>query len=406
MKEIKEKRELSFTDYLSVLYKWKKFLIINLLAVTVISTTISFLIPETFRATAKVILAPENSMGGLSSLMGGNSALSLGAKLFGVSSTNEDLILGLLESRSIIEKVVNKFNLYEYYEVEDRNFDKLMKMMGGDLVFDPNEYGLIEISVVNENPQLSADIANYFVELADSMNIELAVRSAKENRKFVEDRYNKNVRDLRTAEDSMYVFQKKYGIFAVPEQLEIAFKAAAEIEAELTKREVMLHMLKATSGKNSPQYIKLLSEVEIFRKKVSELKYSNKLSSISNILIPFKNMPDIVIAYYRLFREVEIQSKIMEFTLPMFEQAKVEEQKNMPTLLIIDKAVPAQLKYAPKKSVIILGALFLVSFFLIPFVFSSERAITREKQNNIIQEKQNNFAKRIIRLYKLKFEKG
>ncbi len=406
MKEIKEKRELSFTDYLSVLYKWKKFLIINLLAVTVISTTISFLIPETFRSTAKVILAPENSMGGLSSLMGGNSALSLGAKLFGVSSTNEDLILGLLESRSIIEKVVNKFNLYEYYEVEDRNFDKLMKMMGGDLVFDPNEYGLIEISVVNENPQLSADIANYFVELADSMNIELAVRSAKENRKFVEDRYNKNVRDLRTAEDSMYVFQKKYGIFAVPEQLEIAFKAAAEIEAELTKREVMLHMLKATSGKNSPQYIKLLSEVEIFRKKVSELKYSNKLSSISNILIPFKNMPDIVIAYYRLFREVEIQSKIMEFTLPMFEQAKVEEQKNMPTLLIIDKAVPAQLKYAPKKSVIILGALFLVSFFLIPFVFSSERAITREKQNNIIQEKQNNFAKRIIRLYKLKFEKG
>ncbi len=397
----------TLSDYLSVLYKWKKFIFINLSIVTIVATTISFLIPKTYKSTASMILAPQNAMGmsGLSGLLGGgNSAMSLGAKLFGVASTDEDLILGLLSSRTLVEKVVNKFDLYEYYNEEDeRNYDKLIKKFSGDLSFDPNEYGIIEISVINERPKLSAEIANYFVYLADSMNIELGIRNAKNNRLFVERRYNKNVEDLKKAEDSMYVFQKKYGIFAVPEQLEASVKAAAEIEGLLTQRELVLHMLKESSGESSPQYINMLSEVNILRKKVNELKFSNQLSSNSNILFPFKNIPNIVIEYFRLFREVEIQAKIMEFTLPMIEQAKLDEQKSIPTLLVVDKAFPPQLKYGPKRSVIILGAIFLFSFFLIPFIFSSERAISNKKVSNIIQEIQTKIANKIIRLYKLKF---
>ncbi len=47
-----------------------------------------------------------------------------------------------------------------------------------------------------------------------------------------------------------------------------------------------------------------------------------------------------MIEYFRIYREVEIQSKIMEVTLPLFEQAKMEEHKSIPTILVIDEAVP------------------------------------------------------------------
>ncbi|MCB9247180.1 MAG: hypothetical protein H6613_00845 [Ignavibacteriales bacterium] len=132
---------------------------------------------------------------------------------------------------------------------------------------------------------------------------------------------------MKSAEDSMYTFQKKYGIFAVPEQLEASVKAAAEIEGLLTQRELMLDMLKATSGESSPQYTNLLSEVTVLRKKVNELKYADKLSPLQMFYFHLKKSPDMIIEYYRLFREVEIQSKIMEFSLPIFEQAKLDEQK-------------------------------------------------------------------------------
>ena len=90
---------------------------------------------------------------------------------------------------------------------------------------------MIDFSIVNKDPKVSAEIANYLVTLVDSMNIEFSIQRAKNNRIFIEKRYLQNVADLKKAEDSLYKFQKKYGIVAVPEQLEVTVKAAAEIES-------------------------------------------------------------------------------------------------------------------------------------------------------------------------------
>ena len=162
-----------------------------------------------------------------------------------------------------------------------------------------------------------------------------------------------------------------------------------------------MHVLKETKGKTSPQYLDLLSEVKVLRKKINELKYSDKLSSASNVLFPFKKMPDMVVEYFRLFREVKIQTKIMEYTLPMYEQAKVEEQKSIPTLQIVDKAVPAQLKYRPKKAFIILGAFFITAFISIYLIFFFERIQQIEEAKNSFEKKLKSIVDKIIGLYKL-----
>jgi capsular polysaccharide biosynthesis protein len=50
-----------------------------------------------------------------------------------------------------------------------------MRSFSGDIIFTPNEYGLIEIHVINKNPEMAADMANYFAHLADSLNIKLNI---------------------------------------------------------------------------------------------------------------------------------------------------------------------------------------------------------------------------------------
>jgi uncharacterized protein involved in exopolysaccharide biosynthesis len=87
----------------------------------------------------------------------------------------------------------------------------------------------------------------------------------------------------------------------------------------------------------------------------------------------------------------------------MYEQAKVEEQKSMPTIMLMDKATVPELKHSPKRSVIILGVLFLVLFILVPFVFWGEKSVAREKFVNPLQEKEANFFKRILKIYRIKF---
>ncbi|MBW7843927.1 MAG: lipopolysaccharide biosynthesis protein, partial [Ignavibacterium sp.] len=66
----------SFSDYLYILFKWKRFIFINLLVITAITTGIVFLVPNQYKATATIMIPPDNQMGlgGLSSLLGGKSS--------------------------------------------------------------------------------------------------------------------------------------------------------------------------------------------------------------------------------------------------------------------------------------------------------------------------------------------
>lgn len=399
--EIEKPKTAKLSDYLYILYKWKKFIIINMLVIIIGATILAFSLPLEYKSTAVVMIPPDNSMGlgGLTSLLSGKGGgSSLGAKLFGVSGTSEDMLIGILNSRTAMTDVIQKFNLSKYYETD--NLDKTIKALKADVSFGPNENGMIEISVINKDPKTGADIANYFVDLLDTLNLKFSVEQAKNNRIFIEKRYQKNLSDLKTAEDSMYNFQKKYGVFAVPEQLEVAVKAAGELEAQMTEKEMAAYFTKQQFGEDSPQYQSALVQVNMLKSKVNELKNANKLSSVSNVLFPFKTAPEMTMQYMRNFREVEIQSKILEVVLPFYEQAKFEEQKSIPPVQVLDRAVPAQLKYSPKRSFIILTITLIAFFAFIPFIYIGESLTTKVVFNNPLEEKIAKFYFKIVRFYR------
>lgn len=402
----KNDRKVRFSDYLYILFKWKWLIIVVVTLFTAIGTTIGYMLPLTYKSTAVVSVPPETNLGlgSITGLLGGGkSSQSLGAKLFGTSATTEDMLLGLLNSRSALTNVISKFNLVKYYEIEDNNIDKTIKAFKEDILFEPNEYQFIEISVINKNAKTAAEMANYFVHLADSLNIYVNVEAARNNRIFVEQRYNKNLTDLKNAEDSLYKFQKKYGIFAVPEQLEVSVKAAASLEAQLMEKEIESYLLKQQYGPNSPQYMGMQSQMNLLKDKVNELKNSSSLSSSSNVLFPFKNVPDMMIKYLRFYRDLEIQNKILEVILPMYEQAKVEEQKSIPSILFIDKAVPAEIKYGPKR-LFYIASFFLISFFMVIIMaYRGEQLLTQNEELNPLLVKERNFYSKLNRLFGAKY---
>jgi len=396
----------SFSDYIYILFKWKKFIIITLLIIGPLTLGLLFLIPNNYKATSVVMIPPETSsgLGSLTGLLSGkSSAASLGSKLLGATSANIDALLAILNSRTALTKTVKEFGLINYYDISDNNIDKTLKEFSGDLSFEPTEYGMIEISVINEDPVLSAKIANYFTTILDSLNIMLNTQAATNNRLFIEKRYLKNLIDIKAAEDSLYKLQKKYGVFAIPQQMEAAVKSAAEIEAQLIEKELMAELVKKQFGENSPNYPPIKNQVDFLRKKVDEIKNSSKLSSDSNVLLPFKNMPELSIQYLRDYRELEIQQKILEVILPLYEQAKVEEQKSIPTIMVLDKAFPPQIKNGPKRATITIIISLLVLFILLPFVFRSEKVLMRGVHKNSLEELENKFLNKIRKFYSLKF---
>ena len=71
-------------------------------------------------------------------------------------------------------------------------------------------------------------MANYFVKMLNDINSEMHVQNAKGNREFIEQRYMKNLDDIKAAQDSFKTFQQRTGVVAVPEQVEASIKVAAD----------------------------------------------------------------------------------------------------------------------------------------------------------------------------------
>jgi len=399
MSEIKEKREVSYTDYLSILLKWKKFLIINLLVVAIITTGITFLIPEKFKADSTIMIQ-ESSGGGL---LGGmmQDIGGVFSKAFGGGGGNtEDKLFGFLASNQMSEKIIEKFNLVEYYEITEYKRAKTLKAFKDDFKFDLNDNGFIEISMIHKNPEISADIVNFATEELDRMSQEYAITYAKKYREFVEKRYFKNMNDLKDAELSLEIFQKETGIFAIPEQIEVAFKAYAELETQLSLKELERDLVKETQGENNPSVVVAESQVNLLKKKISDLK-SGKQSDNSLIFLKIDELPNVQLRFLQIKRELEIQAKLLEFTLPMYEQAMMEEQKTIPTITIIDKAIAPELKDSPKKAFIILSIFFLALFIQLPLIFRGYKLANYAPQNNF-EEKEKRIFDKIVKLYKIK----
>ena len=399
---VNEKKEVEFSDYLSIIFKWRKLIIMNMTVVLFIATLISFLIPKTYKSTSTLTISSSSSggMSGLGSLLSGNSALSLGAKLFGVSSSNEDVILGIIGSRNVLTKVINKYDLIDYYSIGDSSIDRTIKAFTNDLIFDANEYGFIEISVIHKEADIAAEMVNYIVNLTDSINVELNIEQAKRNRIYIEKRFKQNQDDIITAEEAFAQFQKEKGVFAVEEQVQVSVMTAAQLEAPLLDKQIILNALKNQVSSDSYLIRNAQSEIDAIKKEIDK---NNSGFSSNNLLIPFKSVPDLQIQYLRLYRELEIQNKILEFIYPLYQQALMEENKSIASLVILDAAVPADMKYGPKKAFIILGIGFITFFLMLYLVFKGEKVIDRKDSNNIVQTKEKEFFSWIIKKYKMKF---
>jgi uncharacterized protein involved in exopolysaccharide biosynthesis len=102
------------------------------------------------------------------------------------------------------------------------------------------------------------------------------------------------------------------------------------------------------------------------------------------------NSPQILMSFLRYQREVEIQSKIVSFLLPVYEQAKIEEKRETPTIMVLDKPYIAEKKTKPKRLTMVIVFTFLgfvVSTLLYLFKYKVKKwnvILKTEMKKNLI----------------------
>jgi len=352
---IENSSKRNILDYLLVLLKWRRFIISVTIATTTIALIISLLLPKWFIASAS-ILPPRQadifgSLSGASSSLKGIAGI---AKLGGLGQKSGAYnYMAILQSRSSMEAVIQKFNLIEVYDAPDHSLEKTIKMLEENVSFEEQKEDYISIEVEDKDPVRAADMANYFVTILNSISIQLGTREARTNREFVEQRLLEANQKLHSNEEILRKYQEKSGMIIAPDE-NSSISAFASLYAMKAQKEIEIGIAGKNLAPDNPQFIELKIELSEIEKKL-------------------QTFPQIGLESIRLFRDVVIQQKIVEFLIPLYEQAKVDEQKDIPAVLVLDKAVPPERKAKPKKTIIVIVAMFVSLLFSIMIVFMRER---------------------------------
>jgi tyrosine-protein kinase Etk/Wzc len=361
----------SLIDFLTVVTKHRRFISRFVVLVTVGTIIVSFLLPKWYKSSASVFPAEKaDLLGGLEGISSLAKAFSPAKAISSLSGNPEtDRYLAILKSGTVLSAVIQKFDLVHVYDITSYPNEKTVKELLSNTEFTVESEGNLTVTVYDRNPQRAADMANYFVEVLNKTNTELQAQNARGNREFIEERYRKNLNDLAVAEDSLKAFQKQYGIIALPEQTEASIKAAADITGELALKEVQAGVLRRTLAPDNPAVVSAQIELDELRKKLAQMNSgSSYVSGDMRVFVPFSKVPDLGTEYIRRFRDVEIQYKILQFITPLYEQAKVEERRQTPSVLVLDRAFPAERKSKPKVmlfGLIALTASLMISFFVV-----------------------------------------
>lgn len=286
--------------------------------------------------------------------------------LGGVKSSKElALYEEILRSRRCLEPLIDKFNLMEregslYKEDILKNIkDEKLKITIDKLS------GIMYISIMDKDKVLAKNMVEFLLEQLNIINIEMNVQNAKNNREFIEKRFLLAKEDLVKSEDSLKAFQLVYGI-APDLQIKASAQSIFSLEAELKAEEVKLDVVKKILNNEQPEVKVQEVKINSIKEKIASIKSSTDLNDILRL----GNSPQIALSFLRLQREVEIQTKIMTFLLPLFEQAKIEEKRDTPTILILDKPNIADKKSKPKRLTMVmlitlLGFIFSYSLFIL-----------------------------------------
>ena len=379
-RQIQQEDEINLFDYLIVLLKRKRLIIGITLGAAIITAIISLIMPPIYRAETKILPPQQGSsmatqflsqLGSAAGLVGGAAGLVGGAVggAVGIKTPN-DLYIGLLKSRLVLDGVIDRFKLMELYKTKSR--ENARRGLADTLkARDDKKSGIITIGVEDKDPKRAADMANAFVEELKNMNKGLAVTEAGQRRLFFEEQLKDTKEALIKAEDSMEGFQERTGAIKIDEQAKAVIEGIANLRAQIAAKEVGLKVMRTYATPQNPDIQRAEEELRGMREQLGRLE-TRSGGHNPDPLMPTGRIPALGTEYIRKLREFKYQEALYEILLKQYEAARLDEARDAAIIQVIEKAIPPEKRVKPKRKQMVMIATFSGLFFSVFAAFFME----------------------------------
>jgi len=264
--------EIHLVDLVIVLLKHKKLIIGIVLFAIVASVTISLIIPNEYTATAS-ILPPKDSGSAMSAALSQASGAlgGLASQFAGGGKSSSDVYVGILESRTVADTLITKFDLKKVYDQE--LLQDVYNTLKEKRKFELSQTSqIVTVSVTDVNPERAAQMANAYVEALGQINMTVNTTEGQRKRVFLERRLEGVKVDLAKAETTLKEFQEKYKVVAIEEQAKATIEGAAVIIGQLIAAQTELEVLRQFGTERQNEAVMLRSKIGELQKQLTKIE--------------------------------------------------------------------------------------------------------------------------------------
>jgi uncharacterized protein involved in exopolysaccharide biosynthesis len=347
--------EISFADMLATLSCHSRTIFWTISVTALVSAAVAFLIPVEYTAEA-VILTPQHAEPSLSAMaqlagVGPGMGLSGLSLLSGLGLRNpSDLYVGILESRTIADALIKRFQLKKVYN--DKYLQRARKHLARRTTIKAGKDTLIHIQVDDRDPARAAQLANAYVEELSLRNTTVALTEASQRRLFFEQQVTKEKKLLAAAEDALRDTQQFTGLVVPTGQAEALVRSASQLHAEIMSREAQLAGMRAYVTDDNPRFQMVNRQLAALRSELAKLETGEHVAGTPEV--PVGNLPQAGLEYLRKYRDVKYHEGLFEALSKQYEAARLDEAKAAPLIQVVDDAVVPEKKSWPPRTLIIL----------------------------------------------------
>ncbi len=361
----------NWTTNASLLWSERRLLLRVGIVALALSTGIAFLIPKQYESTASIM--PPEQGGGASALLaslagrassglGGLSSLAGG--FMGVRTTSA-IFMDLLQSRSVCDHIIDRFDLQHVYHQRYR-VDTLKYLIKHTAVVEDKKSGIISITYTDTDPERARAITQAYLEELNTTVTRANVSSARTEREFIERRLVTVQHDLQTAQKALSEFSSTTTTLDPKEQTRAMVDATARLQAEVIVAESELGGLEQIYGADNVRVRSARARIASLHGELAKMNGSGAdlptATTDSNPYPSLRQLPRLAVPYANLYRTVRIQETVFELLSQQDEMARIEEAKDTPVVRVIDAPILAEKKSFPPRLYIMLG---LTGFILI-----------------------------------------
>ena len=346
--EQRDEQRHSVLPLLLVLARRLRFLIGVPVTCAVISVAYCLVSDPVYTATARIlppqynentVMAMQNQLGGESQL--GNSALTL--------KNPTDLFVGILTSRTIVDSVIESFELQTYYE--EPEIGEVRKKLYSVTDIRAAKDGIVSVSVEDTDREMAAKLANAYVDKFYAFSQSLARQQATRRAEFYSTALESAKRELAAADVELMQTEKTTGFTRLNGQDQAIVQSAAELQANIAAREIQLKTMSSYATETNPDVRIIRRELENLQTELAELFEPGDIEGASSAFVGIGGAPDALLLHARGKRDVEYWENIVLLLGRFSELGKIDERRDMSLFQVLDRAIPPHDKSKPRTRV-------------------------------------------------------